>query len=251
MVGLRNDSRRRIASPRALVAAGVVATALLSAVPAWASERGGVVVTGVTDTSLAKKIQSELAARGLDVATSSAAPDAAVRVRLDGDGRVTLETTEAPPETLALELDEDVLARKVAENVRARMLTSEKEKPSAVVGAAKPVLKDEPPEAAPAAPPPPASAIAPAGLLARRGAWLLSADDALPLVSVGSAAPFVPLNALRFGDPGGSIQPSPPRPIALDVAVLDHLTIGGAVIVEQTVTERNGSSIHEIGRAHV
>jgi hypothetical protein len=70
----------------------------------------------------------------------------------------------------------------------------------------------------------------------RDHALLLSVDEALPILSLGSAAPLAPLNAVRVGDPGGFVHPSPPRPIAIDWVFGGGWTIGGAIVVEETLT---------------
>lgn len=114
---------------------------------------------------------------------------------------------------------------------------------------------DEPPARGSAEAPPPAPAlpavtqpqvrdskdvVTPMDRLTGGGAWLVSVDDALPLVSIGAASPTSGRNALRIGDPGGFAQPFPPRPVFVDHVFGGRLTLGASPIVEASPAEVRG-----------
>ena len=100
------------------------------------------------------------------------------------------------------------------------------------------------PAAAPAQP-----AVPPSRALVGRGAWLISVDEALPLLAVGSATPLSTRNALRVGDPGGFVLPSPPRHVFVDYVAFGGLTLGAAPIAESTITESAKGDIDVLGYA--
>lgn len=111
--------------------------------------------------------------------------------------------------------------------------------PTTVVPAA------SPPEPAPNAPTP----VAEAQRLARAGSWLLSADDALPLFSVGAATSLSTNNAVRYGHPGGFAVPAAPSALTLDYVVGARFTLGASPILESTIGSDARGAIHILGGA--
>jgi hypothetical protein len=67
------------------------------------------------------------------------------------------------------------------------------------------------------------------------GSVLVSADEALPLLSVGSVTPLTGFNGLQVGDPGGYDAPAWPRPIFLDLVFGYGITVGGTLVLEVPV----------------
>ena len=122
--------------------------------------------------------------------------------------------------------------------------------------AAEPAPTDAPIAAAPAASPsepepvPSAPArVAPTHLLARSGSWLLSADDALPLFSVGAADVLSQRNAVRYGHPGGLAAEAPPSALTLDYVPFGRFTVGASPIVESSIGSDARNAIHRVGGA--
>ncbi|HVH47580.1 MAG TPA: hypothetical protein VM925_34830, partial [Labilithrix sp.] len=152
-------------------------------------------------------------------------------MRIDGRERVTIEGPGTSPETVANTVaDEDVVARKVAESVRARLLAEAGSAGAAsdarpAVAAGMPVEANEPP---------------------RRP---MSEAASPPRFVLG--VEHVPLVRLRFGSGGSpalragtadaeNYGPTMPR-LALDVVVVRKLTLGVAATVAYVERDRGGS----------
>ncbi|OJY31047.1 MAG: hypothetical protein BGO98_44990 [Myxococcales bacterium 68-20] len=128
--------------------------------------------------------------------------------------------------------------------------------PGAGPRGAEPAPTEAPTPAAPAATPPepeaPSSAparVAPTQLFARSGSWLLSADDALPLFSVGASNLLSEDNAVRYGHAGGFAAPAAPSALTLDYVLGARFTIGASPIVESTIGSDARGAIHFVGGA--
>lgn len=107
---------------------------------------------------------------------------------------------------------------------------------------ATPTNTNEPATSAPIPTPAPAAApsaavVAPAAPtfpFAKRGTILLSVDEALPLFSFGGVPRTSnPLVSSAIGDP--TVEAF--RPIVVDALLTDHLTVGGSIFVQQTLTD--------------
>lgn len=210
------------------------------AITSRASAGKAVVVAGPAGSARVAAITSELRARGLEVITEApaeaTATTAAVRVGADGSVLVVVgerrETFDAAAE------GDSVLARRVAETIRA--VDTEAPEPPATLPAPAPAPPSPAPAPAPAEPPAspapsPRRALSPARTFALSGTWLLSVDDALPLVALGGTAPLSTSRMLRLGDPSYGATTSP-KPISIDAALVDGLTVGGTVLFQYGLT---------------
>ena len=202
----------------------LVATLLLAA-PASAAP--SVVVAGPEGSARVRAIAAELQARGFD-AVIAEAPDAAgadATVHVGRDGSVDVRAGDRR-ETFPAADGDAVLARRVAETLRAVEPVAPAPAPPAPPA----------PEVEPPPPPPEAPPSSPSRDLARAGTWLLSVDDALPLLAVGGfGAPLSSSSVVRVGDPAYGASTAP-KPLSVDVAVLDRVTLGGTLLLQ--VAER-------------
>ena len=236
---LRSQSVSSRSVLRSVVSVTVVVLSLLFA--SRASAGTPVVVAGPEGSARVAAIVSELQARGFDV-IAEVAPEASAQsksahatVRVAADGSVDVVAGRRH-ETFPAADGDASLSRRIAETIRAA---------EADVDPA--TLPPPPPEPAtptaavpaPSVPPPPPRTVtpllSPSRAFAARGTWLISVDDALPLIAVGGAAPLSTDRMLRVGDPAYGARTSP-KPIAIDLAVADRLTVGGTLLLQYGLT---------------
>jgi hypothetical protein len=226
------SSRRRLRSATSVL---VIVLSLFVAAHASARPNGRVVVAGADGSARVTAIAAELRARGFEVvsegAPSTGSGDAAASVRIEDDGSV-LVITGGPGaerrETFPASDGDAILARRVAETIRAANDDTPVDTLAAPAPAPVPVPSPAP---VPVPVPAPSPAPAPARTMASAGTWMLSLDDALPLLSIGGGAPLGTNRVLRVGDSGHAVKASP-KPLSLDLAVANRFTIGGTLLFQ-------------------
>ena len=240
MLRSRSVSSRSVL--RSVVSTTVVVVSLFFA--SRASAGTPVVVAGPEGSARVTAIVSELRTRGFDVTTDpSQAGSAHATVRVAADGSVDVVAGRLH-ETLPASDGDAILSRRVAETIRAA--DADADAADAQGASLPPPPPPPPPEPAkaPAVPEPPRPAppsqpatppSSPSRAFAQQGTWRVSIDDALPLVAIGGAAPLSTDRMLRVGDPAYGARTSP-KPIAVDVAVADRLTLGGTLLAQYGLT---------------
>jgi len=192
-----------------------------------------VVVKGPEGSARVEAIARELRARGLEVRSTDAEGAAVVRVSAEGEVVVlTVGAASTRAETFPGDEADAIVARRVAEALRSpEDVAPAPSPPSAPPLAPAPVL--EPP-----APPRPAPRVAqapitPSRAFAHGGTWLLSIDNALPLLDYGTGGMVARSSVTDVGEVGHGLRATP-KAAAVDVAVVNHLTVGGTVAFQGT-----------------
>lgn len=224
----------RFRLPKLVSLAAVLACLHVSS-PAFAQPTT-VFVDGDAASTRVHAIASELRARGfvVELAPGEAHP---FRVHVSNAGSAEVVTDDRR-EVFDAQDDDGTVARKIAESVRARLLANTPEPAAPAEPTALPERSASPPQ------PPSVAATTPnrnAQQWFRRGSVMLSMDEAVPLVSAGASARLKNDSTLRLGRPEGISDPHTPfRPLFVDVAVADHVTVGGTIGIHQQLSHLGG-----------